>query len=87
MIVPVGGNGYTLDAIGAVSAIKKIEPEVVIPSQYDIPGLSYEVPAAPLDDFKTASALPVAEPKDTYKLDKPDLDLAGKTHLVVLNIK
>jgi L-ascorbate metabolism protein UlaG (beta-lactamase superfamily) len=87
MIVPVGGNGYTLDAIGAVSAIKKIEPEVVIPSQYDTPGLSYEVPAAPLDDFKTASALPESAPKDSYKLDKPDLDLAGKTHLVVLTIK
>ncbi len=87
MIVPVGGNGYTLDAVGAVSAIKKIEPEVVIPSQYDIPGLSYEVPAAPLEDFKTASALPTAEPKDSYKVDKPDPELIGKTHLVVLTIK
>lgn len=87
MIVPVGGNGYTLDAVGAVSAVKKIEPEVVIPSQYDVSELNYEVPAVPLDDFKKASALPVSELKDVYKVGKPDPELVGKTHLVVLNVK
>jgi L-ascorbate metabolism protein UlaG (beta-lactamase superfamily) len=87
LIVPVGGNGFTLDAVGATSAIKKIEPEVVIPSQYEVKGLNYEVPAAPLDDFKKTSALPVSEPKDSYKVSKPDAELAGKTHLVVLNAK
>jgi L-ascorbate metabolism protein UlaG (beta-lactamase superfamily) len=87
MIVPVGGNGYTLDAVGAVSAIKKIEPEVVIPSYFDTPELTFEVPAAPLADFKTACALPESEPKDSYKVDKPNPDLVGKTHLVLLNIK
>jgi len=87
MIVPVGGNGYTLDSIGAVSAVKKIEPEVVIPSQYFVEGLNFEVPPAPLEDFKTASALPESVPKDSYKLDKPDPELVGKTHLVVLYIK
>jgi L-ascorbate metabolism protein UlaG (beta-lactamase superfamily) len=87
LIVPVGGNGFTLDAVGATSAIKKIEPEVVIPSQYEVKGLKYEVPAAPLDDFKKTSALPESEPKDTYKVAKPDAELAGKTHLVVLNAK
>lgn len=87
MIVPVGGNGYTLDAVGAVSAIKKIEPEAIIPSYYDAPELTFEVPAAPLDDFRKASALPEAEQKDSYKVDKPNPDLVGKAHLIVLNIK
>jgi L-ascorbate metabolism protein UlaG (beta-lactamase superfamily) len=87
VIVPVGGNGYTLDVIGAVSVIKKIEPEVVIPSQYDIPGINLEVPAAPLDDFKKASALPESEPKDSYKVGKIDAELVGKTHIVTLNVK
>ena len=87
MIVPVGGNGYTLDAVGAVSAIKKIEPEVVIPSQYETNGLKFEVSPAPLDDFKKTSALPEAEPRDSYRLDKPVAELVGKTHMIILNVK
>lgn len=87
VILPVGGNGYTLDVVGAVSVIKKIEPEVVIPSQYDVPGINLEVPAAPLDDFKKASALPESEPKDSYKVGKIDPELVGKTHIVTLNVK
>jgi L-ascorbate metabolism protein UlaG (beta-lactamase superfamily) len=87
VIVPVGGNGFTLDVVGALSVIKKIEPEVVIPSQYNIPGFKYEVSAAPLEDFKKASALPETEAKDVYKVGKPDPELVGKTHLVVLNVK
>jgi L-ascorbate metabolism protein UlaG (beta-lactamase superfamily) len=87
LIVPVGGNGYTLDSVGATSVIKKIEPEVVIPSQYEVKGLNYAVPAAPLDDFKKASALPESEPTDSYKVSKPDAELTGKTHLVLLNVK
>jgi L-ascorbate metabolism protein UlaG (beta-lactamase superfamily) len=39
LVLPVGGNGYTLDPIGASSMIKKVEPDVVVPSQYDIEGL------------------------------------------------
>jgi L-ascorbate metabolism protein UlaG (beta-lactamase superfamily) len=87
VIVPVGGNGYTLDVIGAVSVIKKIEPEVVIPSQYEVPSLAFEVPAAPLEDFKKASALPESEPKDSYRVGKIDAELVGKTHIVELNVK
>jgi len=87
VIVPVGGNGYTLDVIGAVSVIKKIEPEVVIPSQYDVTNLTFEVPAAPLEDFKKASALPEGEPKDSHKVGKLDPELVGKTHMVELIVK
>jgi L-ascorbate metabolism protein UlaG (beta-lactamase superfamily) len=87
VLVPVGGNGYTLDSVGALSVIKKIEPEVVIPSQYDAPGFKFEVPAAPLEDFIKTSALVAGEPRDVYKVDKPDTELAGQTHLVVLTIK
>ncbi len=87
VLVPVGGNGFTLDSVGALSVIKKIEPEVVIPSQYDTPGFKFEVPMAPLDDFVKTSALSATEPKDLYKVDKPDTELAGQTHLVILSIK
>jgi len=86
LVLPVGGNGYTMDSIGAVSVIKKMEPSVVIASQYDVPGLNYEVPAAPLDDFRKAGALNSVEPKDAYKVDKPDVELTAQTHQVILNV-
>ena len=43
MIVPVGGNGFTLDPLGALKLIKKVEPAVVVPTQYAIKGMNYEV--------------------------------------------
>lgn len=87
LIVPVGGNGYTLDAVGATSAIKKIEPDVVLPSHYNAKGLSFEVPVAPLEDFLKTSGLQADEPQDSYKVDKPNQELSTQTHVVVLNIK
>lgn len=43
MVVPVGGNGYTLDAGGALQLIKAIEPKVVIPTHYADPAIKYPV--------------------------------------------
>jgi len=51
LLVPVGGNGYTLDAKGAASIVKAIEPKVVIPTHYDEKGLKFEVPQAGVDEF------------------------------------
>src|ERR1700740_2103255 len=34
MIVPVGGNGYTVDPVGALKLIKEVEPKVVIPTHF-----------------------------------------------------
>lgn len=87
LVIPVGGNGYTLDAVGATSLIKKIEPDVVIPSHYETSHLSYEVPAAPLDEFIKTAALQATEPKESYKVDKPDVELSTQTHLVILQVK
>lgn len=87
LIVPVGGNGYTLDPVGAVSVVKKIEPSVVIASQYEESGLKFEVPATPLAEFHKVSGLTATEPADVYKVDKPDAELAASTHVIVLNTK
>lgn len=87
LILPVGGNGYTLDAVGATSVVKKVEPGVVIASQFEDNSLKFEVPAAPLDEFVKTSALTAAEPADSYKTDKPNAELASQTHIVVLNKK
>ncbi len=51
LLIPVGGNGYTLDAQGAVKVIKKIDPKIVIPTHYDEKGINFEVPQADLDLF------------------------------------
>lgn len=51
LIIPVGGNGYTLDPIGAQQVIKKLEPKVVIPTHFDDEGINYPVPQQPLTEF------------------------------------
>jgi len=53
LIIPVGGAGYTLDAEGAASIVKKISPKVVIPTHYKQTGVKYEVPQGDLKDFVT----------------------------------
>lgn len=51
LIIPVGGNGYTLDATGAIKIIKAIDPKVVIPTHYAERGVVYPVPQAELEIF------------------------------------
>ena len=51
VIIPVGGNGYTLDATGAVQVIKKIEPKIIIPTHYAEAGINYPVPQADIETF------------------------------------
>lgn len=51
LVVPVGGNGYTLDATGAVQLVRAINPKIVVPTHYAEQGVTYEVPQASLEDF------------------------------------
>jgi hypothetical protein len=83
MFVPVGGNGYTLDATGAIQLIKAVEPKIVIPTHYDSPSLQYEVPQATLDDALHSLGM---EPKehDTKFQFKP-LETSDTTQLIVLD--
>lgn len=90
LVIPVGGNGYTLDAVGATSLMKKIEPDVIIPSYYEDKKLSFEVPAAPLEDFMKASGLQVDEEQSSqtsYKVKRLSDVESGQTRLVVLESK
>lgn len=82
LVIPVGGNGYTLDPIGALEVIKKIEPKVVIPVHYDDKSLKYEVPQDNLTDALKGLAMEPSETVDKYKI-KPT-ELSDATHLVVL---
>lgn len=51
MVLPVGGNGYTLDATDASTLIRQVEPRAVVPVHYADAGLQYEVPQDAFDIF------------------------------------
>lgn len=82
MFVPVGGNGYTLDGVGALKLIKKIEPKLVIPTHYDDPALKFQVPQQNLEPALKSLAM---EPRETTtKLRLKSTDLADTTQLIIL---
>lgn len=82
LVVPVGGNGYTLDPVGALQVIKKIEPKVIIPVHYDDKALKYEVPQQPLGEALKALGMEPFEKVDKYKL-KPN-EISESAHLILL---
>lgn len=64
VIIPVGGNGYTLDAHQAVTAVRQLDPKVVIPTHYDDKAIKYEVSQMELEPFiKELGAEHVVMPK------------------------
>jgi len=82
MVVPVGGNGYTLDAVGALKVIKDVEPKLVIPTHYADKALGYEVPQ---QDLAAALKELGMEPKETTaKLKLKSADFPDTTQLIVL---
>lgn len=82
LVVPVGGSGYTLDGIGALSIIKKIEPKVVIPTHYADKAIKYEVPQAALGEALKSMAMEPSETVAKYKI-RPG-EPADNIKLVVL---
>jgi len=68
VIIPVGGGGYTLDAEGASSLVRAIDPKAVIPVHYNDATLKYEVPQADVDEFTKALGVPVEDVTGKYKL-------------------
>lgn len=82
MIVPVGGNGYTLDGVGALKLIKKVEPKLVIPTHYDDGVLTFPVPQQTLEQALKSLTM---EPKETLsKLKLKGGELGDTTQLIVL---
>lgn len=82
LIIPVGGNGYTLDPVGALKVIKKVEPKMIIPTHYADKTLKYEVPQ---QDLATAIKELAMEPTETVaKLKIKSTELPETTQLIVL---
>jgi len=61
VIIPVGGNGYTLDATGAATIIRQIEPKIVVPVHYADSHINYEVAQGELEAFTGELGAPVEE--------------------------
>jgi L-ascorbate metabolism protein UlaG (beta-lactamase superfamily) len=69
LLIPVGGK-YTLDAKKALEVVSQIEPRIVIPMHYKIPGLKMEIDG--VDKFiKEIGIKPREEEK--LKISKKDL--------------
>lgn len=83
LIVPVGGNGFTVDPAGALQLIKTIEPKLVVPVHYADPSLKFEVPQQSLEQALRELGM---EPKETVpKLRLKSGELSEVTAIVVIN--
>jgi len=83
LFIPVGGNGYTLDGIGALSVIKKFDPKIVIPTHYADDKINYEVPQQELTEALKGLSM---EPKETISKFKPKvIDFSEGLNLIVLD--
>ena len=69
LLIPVGGN-YTIDAKKAVEVVSQIEPRIVIPMHYKVPGLTVDI--AGVDKFVKELGLKPTE-EDRLKISKRDL--------------
>lgn len=82
MVVPVGGNGYTLDAGGALQLVKKIEPKLIVPTHYADPAIHYPVEQQSLEQVLKNLTM---EPKETTaKFRFKPVEAIGSTQLVIV---
>lgn len=82
IIIPVGGNGYTLDGVGALKIIKQIEPKVIIPVHYADKAINYPVPQ---QDLKSVLQNMGIESKQTIqKLKIKNTEVPEGTELITL---
>lgn len=84
MLVPVGGNGYTLDATGALQLLKKIEPKLVIPTHYADEAIHYPVEQQSLEQAMKNLGM---EPRETItklhvKPDESMIDAAAQLVII-----
>lgn len=83
LVIPVGGSGFTLDPVGALTIIKELEPKIIIPTNYDDPKLTYPVPAIKLEVALKGLALEVKETVPKLKIKGTEL-LTDQAQLIVL---
>jgi len=82
LFVPVGGK-YTIDAQQAVEVVGQIEPRIVIPMHYKLPGL--KVVLAPVEEFLKNMGMEEVNPQDKLIITKEKLP--EEREVVVLNAR
>lgn len=80
LLIPVGGT-YTINAETAGKIINQIEPRLVIPMHYHLPGLKIKLAA--VEDFLKAYGAPKAERLEKLNVRKKELP-ETETRVVVL---
>ncbi|HUC95867.1 MAG TPA: MBL fold metallo-hydrolase [Candidatus Saccharimonadia bacterium] len=84
LIIPVGGNSYTLDASQALKVIKKIDPFIVIPTHYDDGVTKHKVIQDKIEDVVKALGLEIIETTNKLKLKGSSFSEGQNTGLVIL---
>ncbi len=82
LLIPVGGK-YTLDAKRAVEVVTQVEPRIIIPMHYKVPGLKLDIDG--VDKFIKELGITTSH-EDKLKIYKKDLPQEDR-ELVILNIK
>ena len=81
LMIPVGGN-YTIDSKQAMEVISQIEPKIILPMHYKLPGLTVDL--AGVDKFVKELGL-TPEKIDKLKIVKKNLP-TEETKLVLLEV-
>lgn len=79
LMIPIGGN-YTIDYKKAVEIVKKIEPAIIMPMHYKIPGSNADI----ADEKKFCSEMGNCPKEKISKLNIKKKDLEGKSMEIVL---
>jgi L-ascorbate metabolism protein UlaG (beta-lactamase superfamily) len=79
LMIPIGGK-YTIDSRAACDIIKKIEPAIIIPIHYKMPGSNMEIE----DEAKFCREMGNCPKEKVLKINIKKKDLEGKSMEVIL---
>ncbi len=83
LIVPVGGKKNTLSSETAAEIIREIEPKIVIPSCYQVPGLKVQLD--PVEKFLKEMGVKKMDAEDKIRLTKKELPEDGMKIMMLKN--
>jgi len=81
LMVPVGGT-YTIDSSEAVQVINQIEPSIVIPMHYKIPGITIKLDK--VDDFLKEIG---AQQETTGEINIKKTDLSEEMKVIIMKLE
>lgn len=83
LLIPVGGT-YTIDAKAASQVVAQIEPRIVVPMHYALPGLKVDL--AGVEPFLKEMGVRSPEKVSTLKVSKKEL-ITEDTKVILLNVE